>query len=88
MLHVLGRYSAGQVSAPSDLAEPLARQRAAGLQADWAVCAFGPAETACLVAAIAQGGKARIGFENNLLNADGSPARDNADRVRELVAAL
>jgi uncharacterized protein (DUF849 family) len=87
VLHVLGRYSAGQVSAPSDLTEPLVRQRAAGLLADWAVCAFGPAETACLVTAIAQGGKARIGFENNLLNADGSPARDNADRVRELVAA-
>lgn len=88
ILHVLGRYSAGQTSSPADLAEPLARQRATGLEADWAVCAFGPAETECLVAAIARGGKARIGFENNLLNADGRTARSNAERVRELAGRI
>ncbi len=88
ILHVLGRYAAGQTSSPADLAAPLARQRAAGLAADWAVCAFGPAETDCLLAAIAQGGKARIGFENNLLMADGSLAASNAARVSELVSRL
>lgn len=88
ILHVLGRYAAGQTSSPADLAVPLARQRAAGLAADWAVCAFGPAETDCLLAAIAQGGKARIGFENNLLMADGSLAASNAARVSELVSRL
>ncbi len=30
-------------------------------------------------------GKARIGFENNRLNADGSLVTDNAERVTELV---
>lgn len=88
LLHVLGRYSAGQVSQPADLDAPLARQRAAGLAADWAVCAFGPSETDCLLAAVAQGGKARIGFENNLINRSGSLAASNAERVRELAAAI
>ncbi|MEF9602809.1 3-keto-5-aminohexanoate cleavage protein, partial [Paracoccus sp. PXZ] len=85
VLHVLGRYATGQISQPSDLDAPLARQRAAGLAADWAVCAFGPAETECLLAAMRRGGKARIGFENNLLNMDGHPAASNAERVAELV---
>ncbi len=88
ILHVLGRYAPGQVSTPADLAAPLARQHAAGLEADWAVCAFGPAETDCLVAATREGGKARIGFENNLLNADGRTARSNAERVRELARRI
>lgn len=88
LLHVLGRYTAGQTSCPSDLAAPLARQRAAGLRADWAVCAFGPDETDCLLAARREGGKMRIGFENNLFMADGSLAASNAARVAELVSLL
>jgi 3-keto-5-aminohexanoate cleavage enzyme len=88
VLHVLGRYAPGQVSHPSDLDAPLARQRAASLAPDWAACAFGPGETACLRAAACAGGKVRVGFENNLLNADGSLARDNAQRVAEVAAAL
>lgn len=88
ILHVLGRYTAGQQSAPADLDAPLARQRANGLDADWALCAFGPRETACLLATMREGGKARIGFENNLQMADGSMAASNADRVSELVEAL
>lgn len=88
VLHVLGRYSAGQVSSPGDLDAPLARQRATQLNVDWAVCAFGPRETDCLCDAVRRGGKARIGFENNLLAADGSLAPDNAARVAELVQRL
>ena len=88
VLHVLGRYVPGQVSHPDDLALPLARQKSTGLDPDWAVCAFGPHETDCLVAARKMSGKVRVGFENNLLNADGSLARDNAERVREVAAAL
>lgn len=88
VLHVLGRYTAGQTSSPADLAAPLVRQRAADLRADWAVCAFGPQETDCLLAARRAGGKMRIGFENNLLMADGSLAASNAARVCELVARL
>jgi uncharacterized protein (DUF849 family) len=85
VLHVLGRYTPGQVSSPADLDAPLAAGEA--LAADWAVCAFGSLETACLAEAVRRGGKARVGFENNFLNADGSIARDNAERVAEVVAA-
>ncbi|CUH68043.1 3-keto-5-aminohexanoate cleavage enzyme [Thalassovita gelatinovora] len=55
---------------------------------DWMLCAFGDSETASLVAAARQGGKARVGFENSFQNADGSKAVDNAARVREVDAAL
>jgi uncharacterized protein (DUF849 family) len=48
------------------------------------VCAFGQNETTCLRAAYLAGGKVRIGFENSLLNADGSFAADNAERVAEI----
>lgn len=86
LLFVLGQYGQKTASAPSDLNPFLARFTASGLSADWAVCAFGVRETACLEHAIALGGKARIGFENNLQNRDGTIAKDNAERVRELVA--
>lgn len=89
LLFVLGRYSAGQESVPENLAPFLKRfEGTAGLDLDWAVCAFGRRETDCLVEAVKQGGKARIGFENGLWNRNGSLAKDNADRVKDLVAAL
>lgn len=87
-LIVLGRYAEGQRSSPADLHEPAQALLDLLPGVDWAVCAFGPAETDCLVAARRLGGKARIGFENNRLNRDGRPARDNAERVAELVAEL
>lgn len=87
-LIVLGRYAPGQKSTPADLGAPVAALREHVPGVDWAVCAFGAEETACLVAAYRMGGKLRIGFENNRLNSDFTCAKDNADRVRELVAAL
>ncbi len=83
-LFVLGRYNANQQSAPSDLDQFL--QLANKDKMDWAVCAFGTAETACLAKAIKNGGKARIGFENNLLSDTGKIAQSNAERVKELIA--
>lgn len=88
ILHVLGAYAGGKAATPADLEPRLARQRAAGLSADWAVCAFGPAETACLLAACRAGGKARIGFENSLWMQDGRRAPSNAARVAELAGLL
>lgn len=86
VLLVLGRHSAGQESIVSDV------RRYAGelglAKADWAVCAFGHSETACLGEAFKRGGKARVGFENSLWNADGGVARDNAERVAEVAALL
>lgn len=87
-LIVLGRYTAGQTSLPADLEAPARLLHHALPNTDWAVCAFGAQETDCLLAARALGGKARIGFENNRINRDGSTAQNNAQRVAELVSAL
>lgn len=83
-LYVLGRYTTNQQSAPAMLAPFLTAAREADLKADWAICAFGQGETACLRAAMERGGKARVGFENNLHMANGTLAPDNAARVREI----
>ncbi|GGH29466.1 Uncharacterized conserved protein, DUF849 family [Cribrihabitans marinus] len=88
LIYVLGRYSKNQTSEPSDLDPFLAWLQERKLSPDWAICAFGPGETDCLLRAARHGGKCRIGFENSLWNRDGSLARDNAERVSELVALL
>ncbi len=88
LLFVLGRYSDGQVSRPDELTPFLDWLNVEELSPDWALCAFGPQETDCLVAAYQAGGKCRIGFENSLYMADGSIAPDNAARVAELVARI
>ncbi len=84
-LFVLGRYADGQRASPDDLSPFLTALGDARL--DWSVCAFGPAEQACLLAAIHAGGGVRIGFENNLLAPDGAVFTDNAAAVASLVAA-
>ncbi|NNL73852.1 MAG: 3-keto-5-aminohexanoate cleavage protein, partial [Silicimonas sp.] len=87
---VVGSYAGTEPSRPQDL-EPyldLINARKDDLALDWMVCAFGPAETACLAYAAARGGKVRVGFENSLWNADGSLAQDNAERVAEVRAAI
>ncbi len=84
LLFVCGRYSAGQNSSPSDLEPYLEALKASPNTYDWAVCAFGQGETETLKAAQKAGGKIRVGFENSLWNADGSIARDNAERVRSV----
>ena len=88
LIYVLGRYSETQTSDPAELDPFLHWLQDRDLAPDWAVCAFGPAETDCLLRAARHGGKCRIGFENSLWNRDGSLARDNAERVAELVALL
>lgn len=88
VLLVLGRYANNQIATPRDLDAPLTALKRHILDADWAVCAFGPNETECLVAAYANGGKVRVGFENNLYNANGRLAKDNAERVAEIRSAL
>ncbi|MBX6318360.1 3-keto-5-aminohexanoate cleavage protein [Pigmentiphaga sp.] len=88
ILFVLGRYSAGQVSSPTDLLPFL---EAYDHAYPWAMCAFGRHEHACAAAAAALGGHVRVGFENNLYLRDGSTAPDNAALVRqvaEVAAAL
>ncbi|TVR43639.1 MAG: 3-keto-5-aminohexanoate cleavage protein [Rhodobacteraceae bacterium] len=88
LLFVLGRYTSGQQSEPEMLAPFLDAMKQARLAADWALCAFGRRETACLQAAVTAGGKMRVGFENNLHMADGTLAPDNTARVREVARFL
>jgi 3-keto-5-aminohexanoate cleavage enzyme len=88
LLFVLGHYSNGQIAQPRDLTPFLDWQTTKGVQADWGVCAFGPHETTCLHSAWKNGGKTRIGFENNTAMQDGQTAPDNAARVAELAALL
>ncbi len=87
---VLGSYAATEPSNPSDLDayQVLLDARKDDLSLEWMICAFGAAETECLVETARRGGKLRVGFENSLWNTDGSLARDNAERVAEVVAAL
>ncbi len=80
LLFVLGRYSQDQQSAPRDLLPFL--EILGDEPAHWSVCAFGQREAACLTTAIALGGHARTGFENNLRLPDGQLANDNAELVR------
>lgn len=87
---VIGNYVGTVPSNPEDL-DPFLKiitERANDLAFDWMICAFGSAETACLVYAAEKGGKMRVGFENSLWNADGSLACNNAERVAEVCAAV
>ncbi len=90
LLFVLGRYAPGQQSKPDDLVPFIEtiENSAAGLDLDWAVCAFGFNQRNCLVEAIRRGGKARIGFENGLVLGNGRIARDNAELVDDLVKQI
>lgn len=84
VLYVLGRYTPGQVSAPTDLL-PFLAGAAHGLP--WAVCAFGRREAACAAAAAALDGHARVGFENNMHLPDGRIAPGNAPLVAAVATA-
>ena len=83
VLFVLGRHTPGQQSAPSDL-DPLLE--ASPFREAWFLCAFGKHELACVDRALARGGHARIGFENNFYRPDGARAAGNAELV-ELAAS-
>lgn len=86
LIFVLGRYTEGQQSTPADLAPFVAWMKQNCPSAQWAVCAFGKRETDCMAAALAHGGRMRVGFENSFWNADGSIAASNAERVKEVYA--
>ena len=85
VIFVLGRYTQGQRSSPSDL-EPFLKQWHSA--ASWMVCAFGQQEHQCLTQAARRGGTLRVGFENNLLDAQGQPFADNAASVTALCKML
>lgn len=82
LLFVLGRYAQDQQSTPPDLLPFLDIDLP--FEADWFMCAFGRQESACALTAAAFGGHCRIGFENNMLLANGDSAPDNAALVAQL----
>ncbi|MCG8350021.1 MAG: 3-keto-5-aminohexanoate cleavage protein [Chloroflexales bacterium] len=84
VLFVLGRYTIGQQSVPVDLLPFLSSWNQP--QVSWSVCAFGVREAACALSAATLGGHIRVGFENNTLRADGTPARDNAELVSTIAS--
>lgn len=86
VLFVLGRYTQNQQSEPTDILPFL--QSIQNLDWTWTVCAFGRKEIPCLISALKQGGRARIGFENNLVTEDGTLLKDNADSVVRLTTAM
>lgn len=88
LLYVLGRYTAGQESDPSQLIPYLDYATRHDWHADWMVCAFGRGETACLMAAHGAGGKLRVGFENARVHSDGRVAASNAERVAAIVDCI
>lgn len=85
VLFVLGRYAQDFQSSPADLTPFTSNDNS---ELDWFVCAFGTQEQASLLSAVAQGGHARIGFENNLHLADGTTASRNAELVQSLSTAI
>ncbi|WP_260007217.1 3-keto-5-aminohexanoate cleavage protein [Leisingera sp. M527] len=84
-IFVLGKYTPPVLAHPDGLAA--FRDAAADLRLNWTVCAFGRHEHACLLAAIAAGGDARIGFENNIETPEGGLLADNAASVAAFVQA-
>ena len=88
LMFVLGRYTKDQQSDPEGLLPYLVELKNSQLTADWAVCAFGRNETACLSFADKHGGCLRVGFENSIWNDDGSVARDNVERVMDVKRKL
>lgn len=86
VLFVLGRYSAGQTSVPTDLLPFLAPEIPRFRH--WSVCAFGRHETACVATAALLGGSIRVGFENNLFLPDGRTAETNAALVQTAATAI
>ena len=87
VLLVIGRYGTSATSNPRDLTA----RAAPFLDEDallWAACAFGAREAETVIAAAALGGHVRVGFENNIVQPDGTPARSNAAQIARVVKGL
>jgi uncharacterized protein (DUF849 family) len=85
VLFVLGSYLDQRSGNAEDLL-PFVQHIIAGWP--WSVCSFGDQEHQCTIAAALLGGHMRVGFENNVLLVDGSPAGRNATLVQQAVDGL
>jgi uncharacterized protein (DUF849 family) len=82
-MFVLGEYANAVPGTVADLNLMLAATDAD--KYPWAACCFGQNENEVMLAATAQGGHVRLGFENNLHLPDGTLAADNAALIRRYV---
>ncbi len=82
LLFVLGRHGKYE---PADLRAYLSALRGGS---PWMVCGFGNREHELMELAVQLGGHCRVGFENNHLLADNTPAPDNAALVRRTAAMI
>lgn len=82
VLFVLGTKT-GVWGKPENLHPFLDKLKTLPFTFDWAVCAFGGDELACMLEAVKHGGHVRIGFENNHLLADGTVAPHNAALIEQ-----
>lgn len=89
LIFVLGRYADGQEGEPCFLLPFFEAERfdVPEEQLPWMVCAFGQREGACALTAAGLGGHVRVGFENNLLLADGRRAPSTAALVGQAAEA-
>ena len=81
-----GAYAPPRNADPSSVA--MAVEALGGAYPNWAACAFGPTEEATLVEVVRNGGRPRIGFENNIHLPDGSLAISTADNLARFVSTL
>ncbi|WP_376877937.1 3-keto-5-aminohexanoate cleavage protein [Albirhodobacter sp. R86504] len=88
LLFVQGTYANGAKDAVPFEAYLAPLTQAGDIAFEWMACAFGQHETDSLVRAAHLGGKTRVGFENSLWHRDGRLAKDNAERVAEVDAAI
>ena len=88
LLYVLGRYDKNFQSKKDDLDLFLDEHKNITYEIDWGICAFGRSETDCLIKSRLNGGKVRVGFENNFYNQNGSLASSNAERVAEVTKLI
>ena len=85
LLFVLGKYRKDHQSEPKDLL-PFLEHNIGHIH--WMVCAFGSSESDCLVEAAQHSGHVRVGFENNLLNPNGTNFENNAASVSHTINKL
>lgn len=87
VLFVLGHYTKGQFSYPTDLLPFLHIYDQLDMTnfVNWAACAFDKQESLCMLTAASLGGHVRIGFENNIHFSDGTIAQSNAELVEHFL---
>ena len=85
-LMVLGNYAGAIEGSPEELNEK--KQMADFNEFPWAVCCFGGSELQSTLAATAQGGHVRLGFENNIHLSDGTLADSNSALIEQYRQAI